>query len=68
MSDRLSETLWSSGADICSLEMREGRYEVLLRRDDRLVCLLTVDSEDAARSLADKWLVMAGVTNPAHDI
>ena len=57
MSDRMSETLWSSGADICSLQMQEGRVEVQLHRDGRLTRLLTVVSEDAARSLARWWLI-----------
>jgi hypothetical protein len=55
--DPASETLWSSGAAICTLQMKEGRYEVLLHRDGRFVCLLTVDSEAAARSLAHTWLI-----------
>jgi len=54
-----SEILWSSGSDICSLEVRNGLYEVHLSRDGGLVCLLTVDSEDAARLLAHKWLIAA---------
>ena len=54
-----SEILWSSGADVCSLEVRNGLYEVILCRDGGLVCLLTVDTEDAARLLAHKWLIAA---------
>ena len=57
MSDHTLEILWSSAADICSLQMKEGRFQVLLHRDGRLTRLLTVDSEDAARSLAHKWLI-----------
>ena len=54
-----SEILWSSGTDICSLEVRNGLYEVHLSRDGGLACLLTVDPEDAARLLAHKWLIAA---------
>jgi len=57
VSQHPSEILWSIGTATCSLQLREGRYELVLHRDGRFVLLLTVDSEDAARSLADKWLI-----------
>ena len=51
-----SEIIWSSGTDVCALEVRNGLYEVHLYRDGGLACLITVDSEDAARALAQTWL------------
>ena len=58
VSDPATETLWSGGTAVCTLRTTESRYEVLLRRDGRCVCLLTVESQDAARSLAHKWLIL----------
>lgn len=54
VSDSISEILWSTGGVFCTLQIKDGRYEVLLRRDGRFVCLLSVISEDEARALADK--------------
>ena len=50
-----SEVLWSDASHICTLGRDDDRYELLLHRDGRLVCLLTVESEDAARTLAHQW-------------
>ena len=47
--------LWSTDFEICTLRQLDGRYEVLLNRDGRLACVLAVDSEDAARTLAHQW-------------
>ena len=47
-----SEILWSIDSEICTLSHCDGRYELLLCREDRLVCLLAVESEDVARTFA----------------
>ena len=50
------ETLWSHNSETCSIQRHDGRYELLLRRDGRLICLLAVfESEDSARALAWEW-------------
>jgi hypothetical protein len=51
------ETLWCIDFEICTLRRRDGRYELLLHRDGRLVSLSDVESELATRTLAQEWRV-----------
>ena len=48
------ETLWSNDSEICTVEIRDGRYEVRLRRDGRVTCHSCVRTADAARAVAHK--------------
>jgi hypothetical protein len=54
LSGAVCETLWSRDTVTCSLEIREGRYEDRVQRAERLVCLLALDSERAARVFAQQ--------------
>ena len=56
MTHARSETLWKRGSELCSLVHRESHYELLLSREGRVMCLLAVESEDAARTFAQQWL------------
>jgi hypothetical protein len=49
------ETLSCIDSQICTRWRRDGRYELLLHRDGRLVCLS--DVELAARTVAQEWRV-----------
>ena len=57
MTQAAPETLWSNNSETCTLEITESHYVVLLHHDGRLKCLLKVESEAAARTLAEQWRI-----------